>query len=232
MEAVLFDCLGTLVRLLPPGPRFRAELRRSTGVDVGDARARAAFEAEIEYYLAHHLEGRNETSLEDLRDRCAAVIVDALGLEAANHGAVREAMLASLEFAPYAEAKRALSGLRAAGIRLVAASNWDCSLPVVLERAALGELLDGVVPSAAVGAAKPDQRLFEAALEAAGCEPAAAIFVGDSLARDIAGARAAGIRPVLLARADVARAPDAADRAEPPAGVPVIRTLDEVRSVI
>jgi len=39
VQAVLFDALGTLVRLEPPAPRLRAELARTTGVDVGDAAA-------------------------------------------------------------------------------------------------------------------------------------------------------------------------------------------------
>lgn len=232
VEAVLLDCLGTLVRMRPPGPRLRVELRRRAGIDVGDRRARAAFEAEIEYYLAHHLEGRDRGSLEGLRDRCAGVIVDALGLDAGKQAAVRDAMLAALHFEPFPDVVPALSELRADGVRLVAASNWDCSLPDVLERAGVGSLLDGAVASAVVGAAKPDPRLVEAALEAAACEPAGAVFVGDSVERDVAAARAAGVRPVLLARAQSARSPGSDAGAPPPAGVSAIRSFDEVRSVI
>jgi FMN phosphatase YigB (HAD superfamily) len=101
-------------------------------------------------------------------------------------------MLGAIEFAAYADAAPALRELRAAGVRLVAASNWDCSLPSVLGRVGLAPLLDGVVSSAVAGAAKPDERLFRAALEAAGVEPA--------LERDVAGAQAAGMRALLLDR--------------------------------
>src|SRR5207244_11352430 len=87
------------------------------------------------------------------------------------------------------------------GLRLVVASNWDCSLPDVLARAGLASLLDGVVTSATVGATKPDPTLFAAALEVAGCAAAEAVHVGDSLENDVAGARAAGVAPVLLDRA-------------------------------
>jgi HAD superfamily hydrolase (TIGR01509 family) len=70
----------------------------------------------------------------------------------------------------------------------------------VLERVGLRERVDAVVTSAAVGAAKPDPRIFTAALTAAGCEAHEALHVGDSPALDVAGARAAGIAARLLAR--------------------------------
>jgi putative hydrolase of the HAD superfamily len=54
------------------------------------------------------------------------------------------------------------------------------------------------------------------ALALVGVRPEAAWHVGDSVAEDVAGARAAGIRPVLIAR----------DGAEGPPGVPVLRDLE------
>jgi putative hydrolase of the HAD superfamily len=109
-------------------------------------------------------------------------------------------MLASIRFDAFPDAPPALRELRARGLRLVVASNWDCSLPEVLRAAGLDGLVDGVVTSAEVGAAKPDGRLFRAALELAGCEPDQAVYVGDSPATDIEGAAAAGLRAVLVDR--------------------------------
>lgn len=223
---MLVDCLGTLVRLDPPAPRLRGELRRRLGVAVGEAAAVAAFRAEIDFYIAHHLEGRDRASLTKLRDRCAAVVADVLDLDPGSLEEVREAMLASLQFCAYPDARPALEALRAAGVRLVAASNWDCSLSEVLERAGLLALLDGVVSSAVVGAAKPDPRVFAGALAAARCEPGAALFVGDSIERDVEGARAAGITPVLVAREE-SPPPASADPA-----LRVVRRLTELRSLI
>jgi 2-haloalkanoic acid dehalogenase type II len=220
-KAVLLDSFGTLVRMEPPGPRLRAELERTTGRDVGIEAAERAFRAEIAYYLAHNLEGRDAASLADLRDRCARVVADALGQPNLEHAAVREAMLAALRFSAFPEAPAALEELRGRGLRLVVASNWDCSLPEVLERTGLAPLLDGAVASAVVGAAKPDARLFEAALELAGCEAGEALHAGDSVDGDVAGAIAAGIRPVLVSRDD-----------EAPEGVAAVRSLAELPSLI
>jgi putative hydrolase of the HAD superfamily len=56
------------------------------------------------------------------------------------------------------------------------------------------------VSSAVAGARKPDPAIFEPALELAGCAPEEALHVGDTREEDVAGARAAGIRPLLIDR--------------------------------
>ena len=221
-RAVLLDALGTLVRLDPPAPRLRVELRRS-GVEVDAGAAERAFAAEIAYYVEHHTEGRDERSLDELRDRCAAVLLDALAIPELALPVVRDAMLASIAFEAYPDAAAALEELGGHGLRLIAASNWDCSLPRVLDGAGLGGLLDGVVSSAMVGARKPDRALFEAALALAGCSADEAVHVGDSLEHDVRGARAAGIRAVLVDRTGGARNA---------AGVPVVSGLGELPSLI
>jgi putative hydrolase of the HAD superfamily len=218
-RAVLIDALGTLVELQPPAPRLRRELARA-GFDVSEETAAAGFGAEIGYYLAHHLDGRDREGLEDLRDRCAHALIGELGLPGLEHATARRAMLAALEFAPYPDAAPALEELRAAGVKLVIASNWDCSLPDWLEPLGLLDLVDAVVTSADVGAAKPDPALFLGALEHAGVPPEEAVHVGDSLDNDVGGARAAGIRALLLVR-----------HGEPPAGVETVRSLAELPSL-
>ena len=214
----MFD---TLVELEPPAPRLRARLLELSGVDVGEEAAAAGFAAEIRYYLANHMRGRDEATLEALRDDCAAVLQDALGFPALGRAVVRQAMLDSLAFRVFPDVPPALRALRARGVRLVVVSNWDWSLPEWLERAGLSKLVDGVVSSAVVGAAKPSPRIFRVALELAGAAPDEALHVGDSPARDVDGARAAGVRGVLIARGGGA-----------PEGVEAIRSLGELPSLI
>ena len=213
---MFLDALGTLVELQPPAPRLRARLAEA-GFEVSEERAAAGFGAEIQYYLANHLDGSDRTSLEGLRDRCASVMMQALDLDGLDHATARRAMLAALEFRPYDDVVPALTALRGTGHRLVIVSNWDCSLPDWLGPPGLLELVDGVVTSADVGATKPDERVFRHALELAGVGPKQAIHVGDSLENDVAGARRVGIRAVLLQRGG-----------DPPAGVESIRSLREL----
>jgi putative hydrolase of the HAD superfamily len=219
-RAVLLDALGTLVELQPPAPRLRARLAEE-GFEVSDERAAAGFAAEISYYLAHHLEGSDRERLDDLRDRCATQMMEALDLPGLDHATARRAMLGALEFTPFPDALEALGELRDRGHRLVVASNWDCSLPDWLGPTGLLELVDGVVTSADAGAAKPDPAVFVMALELAGVDGAGAVHVGDSLDNDVAGARAVGIRPILVRR-----------DGDPPPGVESVRSLTDVVTLL
>ena len=217
--AITVDALGTLVRMEPPAPHLREQLRRIVGVEVSEELAAKAFGDEIAYYLEHHLEGSDPESLSELRDRCAGVLRKSLGLEHVDLAQIREALLASLHFHAFDDALPALEQLRARGLKLVAASNWDSSLPDVLARAGIAPLLDGVVSSAMVGVTKPAPEVFRAALEIAGAPPERALHVGDSLQNDIEGARALGMGAVLVAREGVGPGADA---------VPVISALTEL----
>jgi putative hydrolase of the HAD superfamily len=69
---------------------------------------------------------------------------------------------------------------------------------------ALARRFEAIVISAEVGVGKPDPRIFRAALDALGVANADAVMVGDSLERDVAGARRAGVLSVWLDRAGTA----------------------------
>jgi putative hydrolase of the HAD superfamily len=201
VRVVLLDALGTLLELEAPAPALRAQLA-ARGVAVTEAQADAALRAEIAYYRAHHDEARDPAALDDLRDRCTAVLRGALPAQARDAPDLRGALLAALRFRPYPEVPATLAALRAAGLRLVVVSNWDVSLHEALARTGLAPLVDAAISSAEAGAAKPDPAIFARALALAGGAgaPAAAVHVGDSTEHDVAGAEAAGIRPILVIR--------------------------------
>ncbi len=158
---------------------------------------------EMSYYRAHHMEGRDEASLAALRARCTEVLRERLPAAAGRLPAadLTEALLSSLRFRPYPDAAPALGRLRLLGIRSAVVSNWDVSLRGVLGEIGLGGLVDDVVVSAEAGVAKPAPGIFELALRRLRCEARKALFVGDSPETDIAGARSAGVRAVLVDRA-------------------------------
>jgi putative hydrolase of the HAD superfamily len=198
-RAVLLDSLGTLVTLDSPVPRLRGELARY-GFELDEEIVAHAFGAEAAYYIEHHVEGRDQSTLAELRNRCAAVFLDALGIPELALPDARDALLGALRFRAFDDAAPAMRGLRDRGLRLAVVSNWDCSLREVLDAAGLLELVDAVVASAEAGAAKPDPAPFRAALGALGLEPGEVVHVGDSEDNDVAGAEAAGIRAILLDR--------------------------------
>jgi putative hydrolase of the HAD superfamily len=221
-RAILLDALGTLLTFEPPAPHLRAELEARLGVDVGERAAADAIRAEIAYYRAHLHEGRDAAALADLRRRCAEAMRSALPEPAAGaDGALlAEALLGALRFRAFPDAAPALRALRARGLRTVVLSNWDASLHERLAETGLAALLDGAVASAELGAAKPQPEAFAAALAVAGARAQDAWHVGDSPDADVAGALAAGLRAVLIARAG--------DPPPLPPGVPVIRSLEDL----
>jgi HAD superfamily hydrolase (TIGR01549 family) len=203
-RALLIDGLGTLVSLAPPAPALRRELAERVGVEVSEEEAATALAAEIAFYRAHMGHGRDLDSLTELRVRCAEVLRDALPpserLTSLDIALITEMLLAALRFEAYADARPALLRARQAGARVIVVSNWDVSLAEVLERVGLAPLVDGVVTSAGLGAAKPAPGIFAHALALAGVPADASLHVGDSLQEDVRGAEACGIRAVWLRR--------------------------------
>jgi putative hydrolase of the HAD superfamily len=86
----------------------------------------------------------------------------------------------------------------AARYRLGIVSNFYGNLTTVCDNAQVRRYFGVIVDSARVGISKPDPRIFMTAVEALGIEPGRAVMVGDSLARDMAGARAAGMAHIWL----------------------------------
>ena len=221
---VTLDALGTLVALQPPVPLLVAALR-ARGVEVGERQAAVAIAAEIAYYRANHDMAPDAASLARLRARCTEVLREALlgegvAVAALAPAELQAALLASLRFVVYYDVPAALRALRGAGHRLVVVSNWDVSLHEMLRATGLRALVDGAVSSAEAGVPKPGAGIFERALALVGGRAEDALHAGDSLEHDVAGARAAGLRPVLVARGGP---PPAV-----PSGVSVIRSLAEL----
>ena len=87
----------------------------------------------------------------------------------------------------------------------------------------IADLVDAVVFSSEVGRRKPAPELYRAALDAVGTAPEQTLFVGDRVREDYEGPRALGMRAVIVtAHADE----------PPPDGVPTIRTLAGVKSLL
>ena len=220
LRAILLDALGTLVALEPQAAPFAALVGERHGVAVAPADGARALRAEMAHYRRNCIRAADDASLAALRLECAALVGRELGgpLAALDPAELVPTLLDSIRFHAYPEVPAALARLRGDGLALVVASNWDISLHDVLERTGLAGLLDGVVTSAEVGAAKPDGRLFAAALAVAGAGAGEALHVGDSLDEDVQGALAAGLRAVWLVRDG--------ETGAPPAGVRKIASLD------
>ena len=79
-------------------------------------------------------------------------------------------------------------------------SNWDSRLTSTLENLRLAGHFNFILPSAVVGSAKPDRKIFEEALRLSGVAPHEACHIGDEIKTDVEGARNLGIHAILLDR--------------------------------
>jgi putative hydrolase of the HAD superfamily len=94
----------------------------------------------------------------------------------------------------------ALENLRAAGIRTAIVSDAGADDVESWPLCPLGSRVDNTVFSYEVGYRKPDPRIYRTALSALGVSPEDAIFVGDGGSDEHTGARAVGLRSVLVTR--------------------------------
>jgi putative hydrolase of the HAD superfamily len=97
----------------------------------------------------------------------------------------------------------ALQRLRAAGKKLVVVSNANGRMRAALDRVGIGPHVDLVIDSFEESVEKPDPRIFQLAMERIGSRPETTVHVGDLFHTDVVGARAAGLRAVLLDMADL-----------------------------
>lgn len=110
--------------------------------------------------------------------------------------------------------------------RLGIVSNFYGNLATICHEVGLSPFLTVVIDSAHVGCVKPDPKIFMMALEQLDADPTRAVFVGDSLRRDMAGARGVGMAHIwLMGDASQGEGPCCPDD-------PVVHSLEEVRELL
>ena len=194
-SAVLFDFGGTLDA---DGIAWKERFHRlfeTEGVAVGPGQFDPAF-----YAADDALVGTVPATLplEDTVLRVANGVAAALRAEDATLGARVAARFLSEARACF-EANAPVLERLTQRHRLGIVSNFYGNLPTVCDNADVRRYFGVIVDSAQVGFLKPDPRIFLAAVETLGVKPGRTVMVGDSLARDMAGARAAGMAHIWLA---------------------------------
>jgi putative hydrolase of the HAD superfamily len=217
LRAVLFDVDFTLCR---PGPELSAEryarIAERHGVTLDASRYEDAREAAV-LNLKRHPELLHDESIwhrftqeifvgmggpEAIADECATEIEEGWGV--------------SENFELFEDVFPVLEELRRAGLRIAVVSNGIRDLHAFVAHHRLD--VDAVVDSRTHGRVKPHPTIFQAALDQLGVDAADAVMVGDSLEEDIDGARALGMRAILIDRED--RHPDVEERLTDLYGLP------------
>lgn len=225
-RAIFFDVDFTLIY---PGPTFQGEgyarfcAEEDVVVDATlfDAAVLAASfildEVEEQVYDPNLFVHYTATIIEHMGGRGAGVV------RAAER--IYEQWASNHHFEIYDDVPPVLSELSKRGYVLGAISNSHRSLDAFTEHFRLAGLIKTTISSAQHGFMKPHRSIFDAALQRAQVSASEALMVGDSLRADIEGARAAGLRGILLRRSGErpATLPD---------GVSLITTLHELWDVL
>ncbi|MEN3310818.1 MAG: hypothetical protein V7645_147 [Actinomycetota bacterium] len=217
LRAVLFDVDFTLCR---PGPELSAEryarIAARHGITLDASRYDDAREAAV-LNLKRHPELLHD---ESIWHRFTEEIFVGMGGPEAVAGEcateIEEGWGVSENFELFEDVLPVLEELRRAGLRIAVVSNGIRDLTVFVAHHRLD--VDAIVDSRSHGRVKPHPTIFQAALAALAVAPEDAVMVGDSVEEDIEGARAIGMRAILLDRED--RHPDLDERLTDLYGLP------------
>lgn len=208
-EAAFFDFGGTLYSYRNEGLGLRevlGSLLEKLGAAAEPDRVRDAFRAASRDAYAAHLEREyylHRDLFEDTYRRFAVAITgEEPSADLLRWCHVRQCERVIANFELREDCLSTLRALREAGLHVAIVSNIDDDYLVpMIERARLHEHLDAWTSSEEARSCKPHEKIFHAALDKAGCRPEKALFVGDALEADVAGANPLGMTTVYL-RAD------------------------------
>ena len=217
VRAVLFDVDFTLCR---PGPQLSADryarIAARQGLTLDVERYEAAREA-----AALNLKRHPELLHDDtIWHRFTAEIFIGMGgpeeIAAECATEIEQGWEVSANFELFEDALPVLEELRGAGLRIGLVSNGIRDLTEFVAHHRLD--VDAIVDSRTHGRVKPHPTIFQAALELLAVDAADSVMVGDSLDEDVEGARALGMRAILVDRED--RHPDVHERLKDLYGLP------------
>jgi putative hydrolase of the HAD superfamily len=217
LRAVLFDVDFTLCR---PGPELSAErygriaARHGIVLDVSrydEAREAAALNLKRHPELLH-----DDTIWHRFTEEIFIGMGGAEEIASDCATEIEQGWEVSENFELFEDALPVLEELRAANLRIGLVSNGIRDLNEFVVHHRLD--VDAAVGSRAHGRVKPHPTIFQAALELLGVVPEESVMVGDSLQEDVEGARALGMRAILIDRVD--RHPEVEERLTDLYGLP------------
>ena len=121
------------------------------------------------------------------------------------------------------------------GIRMGIVSNIISTslVPHVLNEYGISQYMECVVMSSSTGIRKPDPRIFEIAMQEMGVGPQETGYVGDTISRDVLGAKNAGLAlSIQIENPSIAHRDTAFRGADAPKPDFLIKELDEIPDII
>lgn len=232
VKAVFFDWFNTLACYDPPREELHSKLMRDFGIEASPRDLLRGLMAADKYFFAEaaHSPWNKKTPEEQARFylRYGEIMFSVAGLNLDKKLIPRiigrwPELRSQMHFVLYKDVLSTLGVLKERNLILGLLTNATRETVAVQEKLGLKPYLEFVVTSEEAGADKPDPKIFLMALERAGVKAADAMHVGDQYDIDIAGARGAGIKPIMIDRYDLY--PEVKD-------CPRIHTLPELKEYL
>ena len=233
-------CLDAGFTLLSPRRTLAdalSEVLEAEGRAAGEEEMRTAWEEADRWFWDEYHRPGNDTwtddgRIEDYWRRYHSVMLGSLGMEARREvlDRILASQFASDSWEPYPDVEPMLRAVREMGVRIGVVSDWGSNLRGILRELQLDRYFDFVLPSGAVGVAKPNPAFYRLALEAGETAPHEALHVGDSYRADVRGAWAAGMDALWLDRHEGISITPADEPT--PEDVRHIRSLGEVPAIL
>jgi len=205
-KVIFFDAAGTLIQVREPVGKVYARVAEGRGIEVESDLMEDAFRrAWRQMPLPQHDSETGDDGRSWWRGlvRLAFTIGTQQELPSAEmdalFGELYEHYADPLAWTVYDDVRPSLNRL-SADYRLFILSNFDGRLRTVLAGHGLDSCFEGMVISSEVGASKPSERIFRAALALAQERPDACLHVGDELEADIAAAKQVGMAAFHVSR--------------------------------
>jgi HAD superfamily hydrolase (TIGR01549 family) len=201
IQAILFDIGWTLIYPYPTRKEANERYLHDHGYYFRVEDLESASRAAANYYRDHRWLTEAMQNNPQFWQDYYTIFVEQLGInEPGLAGALNENARKSIHFHLYPETLSVLQELQRRGFLIGAVSNWNTTLPDILEQMGLTGYLNSLVVSDLIGYYKPQGEIFRYALSSLRVDAAEAVHIGDSFEADIEGARQVGIRSIWLDR--------------------------------
>ncbi|MGA2489482.1 MAG: HAD family hydrolase [Anaerolineales bacterium] len=237
-KVILFDFGSTLIYPKAPWPPFYAqadqalvERLQQSGIPLDNK----AFSSEGETFLDAYIARWGANITEKTTFSFLSELLEQKGFQNIPASVIRSALdglysITQQNWVLEADAIPTLKTLREKGYRLGMISNTtdDKNVRQLLDREELRPYFENILTSAACGFRKPDERIFQLALDYFRIPPEQAVMVGDTLEADILGANRTGMYSIWITRR--VQLPEEGELTIQPQAV--ITTLDQIPGLL
>jgi len=230
IKAVCFDWFNTLARYEPPREELQSQALQEFGIRVSPQEIMPGLlVADRDFFDENAVSPVRKRSPEEqakIYTRYQKTILSEAGVSVPGEPDMlvkimkrAQQLSAKMSFVLFNDVLSTLKTLKEQKLILGLLTNLDRDMNPICRGLGLEPYISFIVTSGEVGVDKPKPQIFLAALQRTGTNASETVHVGDQYKLDVVGARAVGIKPILIDRYDLY--PEVSD-------CPRIRSLTEL----